>query len=290
MIGRVPTIPPVSEPARGDRDRERGARVARAFSAWFAERQRAIAALQGNPAGIEVREFGPALAYVAPGCRQWDWMTGAHVPAATTPGALGEILAWFRSRGLRPRIEREACGGGPGAEARLAAAGLARGATMEFRARDPATPTEAPAGIAVSPVDPADAETFARIRVEGSETPPRDLETYREHLRVSASLPGVRTYLARIGAEPVGAATLVLREEAAYFSSAAVLPPYRRRGVHTALIARRLADAAAAGCDLAFVRTEEGSPSAASLARAGFRVVARREVWRPTPPPASESA
>ncbi len=44
-------------------------------------------------------------------------------------------------------------------------------------------------------------------------------------------------------------------------SGAATLPDFRRRGVQSALVARRLADAAAAGCELATVTTQPGSKS-----------------------------
>jgi len=48
--------------------------------------------------------------------------------------------------------------------------------------------------------------------------------------------------------------------------------------VQTALLARRLADAASAGCDLAVVTTQPGSPSLRNAQRRGFAVLSARAV------------
>ena len=48
---------------------------------------------------------------------------------------------------------------------------------------------------------------------------------------------------------------------------------YRRRGVQSAMLQRRLEDAAEAGCDVAIVTTLPGSDSHRNVARRGFELM-----------------
>jgi hypothetical protein len=54
---------------------------------------------------------------------------------------------------------------------------------------------------------------------------------------------------------------------------AATLQVFRRRGIQTALLERRLIDARAAKCKLAVVTTQPGSKSQANSQRRGFQVI-----------------
>jgi GNAT superfamily N-acetyltransferase len=59
---------------------------------------------------------------------------------------------------------------------------------------------------------------------------------------------------------------------------AATLPAFRRRGVQSALLHARLAQARQAGCDLAVVTTQPGSKSQENVQRAGFELLYVRAV------------
>jgi hypothetical protein len=54
------------------------------------------------------------------------------------------------------------------------------------------------------------------------------------------------------------------------------LPVFRRRGVQTALLRRRLADAYEAGCELALLTTSPGSKSQENGHRQGFELLYSR--------------
>ncbi len=64
----------------------------------------------------------------------------------------------------------------------------------------------------------------------------------------------------------------------AQLCGAATLPPFRRRGLQTALLHARLHAAANAGCDIAVVTTEPGSKSQQNAERAGFGLVYSRAI------------
>ncbi len=107
-------------------------------------------------------------------------------------------------------------------------------------------------------------EPFPREAVERAE---RDL--------VAAG--GVTCYLALCDGVVAGGATMRVAEGVAQFG-AATAPAYRRRGVQTALLAARLADAAAAGCDIAAVTTAPGSKSQRNVHCRGFDLLYSRAV------------
>jgi GNAT superfamily N-acetyltransferase len=89
-----------------------------------------------------------------------------------------------------------------------------------------------------------------------------------------ATLPDSLNFLARVGDEPVGGGMgTVMREAgiAALFGTATTRQ-FRGRGVQTALINRRLWEAAQQGCEYAVVSTMPGSGSQRNMERRGFRV------------------
>src|SRR6185503_4246639 len=70
---------------------------------------------------------------------------------------------------------------------------------------------------------------------------------------------GVLRYAARSEGVVAGGGSLRLAGGVAQFAGAATAPPYRRRGVQSALLVARLADAVSAGCDIAVVTTQPAS-------------------------------
>jgi N-acetylglutamate synthase-like GNAT family acetyltransferase len=111
--------------------------------------------------------------------------------------------------------------------------------------------------------------------VPSRETFPREALERAERDFVAA---GVARYAALRNGVLVGAASLRIAEGIAQSAGAATAPAHRRQGVQTALIAVRLADAAAAGCDAAVVTTQPGSRSQQNMQRRGFDLLYTRAV------------
>jgi N-acetylglutamate synthase-like GNAT family acetyltransferase len=95
-----------------------------------------------------------------------------------------------------------------------------------------------------------------------------------------ATIPGLTPYLARIDGEAVGEAALRVDHESrlAQFAGAGTLVAFRGRGVQKALVQQRLADAHAAGCDLAVVTTAPGTRSQDNVMRRGFVLLYTRAI------------
>jgi ribosomal protein S18 acetylase RimI-like enzyme len=75
-----------------------------------------------------------------------------------------------------------------------------------------------------------------------------------------------------------GGATMRLADGIAQLTGAATAPAHRRRGIQTALLAVRLADAAAAGCEVAVIIVQPGSKSQQNAQRQGFDLLYTRAV------------
>jgi ribosomal protein S18 acetylase RimI-like enzyme len=112
--------------------------------------------------------------------------------------------------------------------------------------------------------------------VPADQLPPRDL--LDAALRPFATADGFRRYWARIGGQLAGVATLRIDDGIAQLCGAATLPGFRRRGVQGALLRRRLADGARAGCELAVMTTQPGSTSQENGHRQGFALLYARAV------------
>ena len=104
---------------------------------------------------------------------------------------------------------------------------------------------------------------------------PREIIERAERDFVAA---GARTYLALRDGVVAGGGGLCITDGVAQLVGAATAPEHRRRGVQTALLSTRLADAAAAGCDLAVVTTAPGSKSQQNVQRRGFQLLYTRAV------------
>ena len=89
---------------------------------------------------------------------------------------------------------------------------------------------------------------------------------------------GVVRYVALRDGAFAGGAGLRMAEGVAQFAGAATAPAHRRRGIQSALLSTRLADAAAAGCDVAVITTQPASTSQQNAQRRGFDLLYTRAI------------
>ncbi len=112
--------------------------------------------------------------------------------------------------------------------------------------------------------------------VASHESFPRDI--MESAVREFARAAGFRRYAILRDGAMVAAAGLRQFEGVAHLCGAATLPAHRRRGAQSALLARRLSDAAVDGCDLAVMVAQPGSKSAQNAHRNGFELLYCRNV------------
>ena len=92
--------------------------------------------------------------------------------------------------------------------------------------------------------------------------------------RAIAAMPGALCYLAATESGQVGAGgAMAVNDNVATLFADGTIPAYRREGMQRELIAARLNEALARGCDLATASTLPGSGSQRNYERMGFQVV-----------------
>ena len=209
--------------------------------------------------GVELVAVGDAVAAVSRAEPELDFVNRVY----GVPPSLDIALAPYREAGLRAWIEL------PPGHGQLERALLAIGAG---RLDDHVVLAGPP--VAPEPeldVREADAELFARTFVRAIGAP--------HSARASIERWKARLYVGYVDGTPAGAAALTVREGVGWLANAGTIPEYRRRGVQTGLIRRRIRDAAAAGCTLIAAGTSDPT-SGRNLDRAGLREVYRKSVWR----------
>ncbi|HUB83468.1 MAG TPA: GNAT family N-acetyltransferase [Bryobacteraceae bacterium] len=91
--------------------------------------------------------------------------------------------------------------------------------------------------------------------------------------RAIFAMPGALCYLAAgESGEPAGGGALAVRDGLATLFADSTIAAFRRRGLHRELIAARLNEAIALGCDMAMAATLPGSTSQRNYERLGFEV------------------
>jgi GNAT superfamily N-acetyltransferase len=141
-----------------------------------------------------------------------------------------------------------------------------------------------PAGVEVRRSD--DRATWLDVIVDGFEHPDTEgvpsHEDFPRDIVINATgdieQAGATPYLAFRDGVVAGGASMRMFEGVAQLTGAATAPAHRRRGVQTALLMTRLADAAAAGCEVAVITTAPGSKSQQNAQRQGFHLLYTRAV------------
>lgn len=233
--------------------------------------------------GVELREFGDLQVTLTRDLPQVPILNLVLGAPEASEADLEYAIAWAAEHGVSPCIPvTPGLPGSPRAEAWLQEKGFEHGyAWMKF-VRDP-HPPRFPAPDDVEVVEPSavDEEPFGMIAAVGFGMPPWGADFF-------AHLPGQegwRCYVARVDGQAQACAAMVIEDGVAEFGIAATLEEARGRGCQTALLHRRILDAAEANCHTLFVETGERVPDRPSnsyrnILKAGFEEAYLRPNWQ----------
>lgn len=141
-------------------------------------------------------------------------------------------------------------------------------------------PEPPPQGLTIERIGPDRALEFGKVVQAGFSM----TDVAAEWVALTVARPGWRHYVASDGGAAVGVAAMFLEGAWAWFGFAATLEGARGRGAQSALIARRISDAHAAGVRWISIETAEDSPdrdapSFRNVVRQGFRIAYLRPNW-----------
>lgn len=236
---------------------------------------------------------GVALSVRDDPARYWSKALGFGFEEPVTADLIGEVCAFYRSRGTPLAVLQLAPSVLPEDWSEICAReNLSAGSAWVklacptdealARAEEPGRPA---AGVRVAPVEARDAAEWGALMMRGFGMP-------EEHLGAmiagGVGRAGWHPYGAWLDGELVGTATMHVHGDAAQFFGAATLPHARRRGAQSAFLAARARAAAAAGCGWLVAETGAEAPgehnsSLHNMRRAGFEVLYERRnwVWQP---------
>ena len=232
---------------------------------------------------IELQKFGPIQATIAADLPQSGMLNMLLGAAEASAEHLEAAAEWAEGRGVSPYVPlTPGLPGSDAAEAWLQESGFEPAyAWMKF-VRSPHPPRfPAPREVEVVELTAPDQEPFGTIAAIGFGLPSWAADFF-------AHLPGRdrwRCYAAKIDGEAQGCAAMLIEEGVAEFGVAATLERARGRGCQTALLHRRICDAAEAGCRTLFVETGERVPNRPSasyrnILGAGFEEAYLRPNWQ----------
>jgi GNAT superfamily N-acetyltransferase len=146
-----------------------------------------------------------------------------------------------------------------------------------------AQPATMPQGITIEVATPDTVEAAAEVAAEGNEWPQQWRERAKNGVRKSIHRDHLQMFLARYEGEPAGVGEL--SKSRAFdnwggLGSATVIPRFRRRGIHTALLQHRLHRAYQIGYELVVGGADFGSGSFRNQQRVGPRLGYIETVWK----------
>lgn len=238
----------------------------------------------GNPRGAEIHRFGTgeARAFVLRNTRFLPWANNVRGLTDAEADDVPAIAALYRASRLSYRVDVGAADLGPKLALALHAARLvAFGHNVTLFGLPVAEPKPLAADLSLEAVvSPEQIAASADVYLRGF-----DLEAQREkrweEVVERHGNPALHLTLARVDGIAAGIGGLSVSRGVGYLGPATTVASQRGRGIQTALIAHRLAQAHALGCEFVVATASFASPSQHNLERAGLRVLQTKSSWRP---------
>ena len=262
------------------------ARIERAEAQLIARSSEAAGRRQADTAGFVIPVAGGVASFAEEGS-PFNKVAGLGFDGVPTSAALDEIEDAFAARGAPVQVElAHLVDPTIGAlltdrDYRLESFENVLGLALNYH-----NERVTPPGVQVRPSGDDEFELWLDVVADAAAHPDTQGVPWREefprevYLRAErdAAAAGVTRYVALLDGTIAGGAGLRIDEGVAQLAGAGTAPAHRRRGVQTALLSARLADAADAGCDVAVITTQPGSKSQQNAQRRGFELLYTRAV------------
>jgi hypothetical protein len=226
--------------------------------------------------GIQVEEISGALVCISPSADvlALNRVVGLGISEPATPEHIQTICDMYEASGARRFFFQLSPVARPdGIAAWLEGRGLSHynNWVRLYRTTEPVA--DANTTLEIKQILPSESEVFGRIVTECFGWP----DLMAPMVSATVGRPGWLHYMAFDGETPAATGALYVSGELGWLDFATTLEGYRGRGAQTALLVRRIRDAAGAGCRGVTVETAEQkpdreAPSYRNVMRMGFQV------------------
>jgi ribosomal protein S18 acetylase RimI-like enzyme len=244
-------------------------------------RMRVLERIPGNPIGTAVRREDNVTALMA---RQLPSLAFNRVVGLRRGQAhlIAPLVDWYHAQGTSAPFEIAAGDDEPEIGRELARLGFFQSGFHAALVREPDADMVVPAEVEVQRVANAEAmDEFLAAYLLGWGIPEPARQQFKRNARPWIDEPGWSLYLARCDGQPAATAILYMNDGVGYLADAAADPAYRRRGLHAALLRRRIRDASRAGARFVCSGAFHLSTSHRNMERAGMRLLFLRAIWAP---------
>lgn len=248
----------------------------------------AAAAAEGNPleASVDVVAGQRLPALGAIDAALFNRVIGLGVSTPCEGSVLDKVVASYAGRGQsRFTIEVTPTTEPADVPEQLAARGLVDSGYRQAKAWQTPAEYEGEHFDLVERLTEDDADEFAQVNMLAWEVPAFLAVWFGATLFAE----GFRHFGVREGGRLVSVGAMFVSDGMAWLGFGATLPEHRGRGMHKAVLARRIHEAAALECHLVHTETEAHTadvrnPSLSNLVAVGFEHAYDKQWWAPAPP------
>ncbi|PAE94600.1 GNAT family N-acetyltransferase [Shouchella clausii] len=255
-------------------------RLEEAETNMLSSRLRAIETIDGNSLGVAIETFGQAYAFSAkrmPG-PAFNTVRGLHKEEERQ---IGEIISFYEKKELEPQIQLVPGAAGSKVMQALCRQGFCQtGFHSVLAGRCSRQVEERHERIAIRTLKLEDYRLYGHIYTESFGMPAFFKESVATNNAVLHEERNWTFYLAEVEEEPAGVAALFTSGTIAVLAVCAVLARFRTQGVQQALIARRQADATAAGCTYICGQAGFATTSQRNMERSGLQTIYTKALWQ----------
>ncbi len=134
--------------------------------------------------------------------------------------------------------------------------------------------------ITIRRLDRNEFNLFSEIYTEGFDMPVTIQNGIARNNEILYDTPNWSFFLASINHTPAGIGVLFIKNEIATLAAATTILAFRNKGIHTALIQKRLLTALDSNVKIAIGQAKFASVSQNNMERVGFRMAYTKAIWR----------
>lgn len=240
----------------------------------------AIQAIEGNPMGVDIREFGNATAFSVKNIPGPSFNTVKGLTDGDEK-YIEQIIQFYKQKDIPVRFELT-----PG---HVSADLLIHLSKQGFYQQDFHTTlysdlssqyeTSAHSKITIRELRKNEFDLFAEIYTKGFGMPAFLKDGVAKNNQILYDNINWKFYLAFIDDEPVGIGVLFTKNGIGTLAAATTLPEFRNHGIQTELIRQRIQKALEQDCRLIVGQAKFGSVSQNNMERAGMRIGYTKVIW-----------